>query len=80
MCRASRDAQTDIRRHHITREEGVRLVRRFDGEFPQRHFRWFLDYMGVTEEFFWQVMDMYRSKSNVWEKVNGDWRMKYVAS
>jgi len=80
MCRASRDAQTDIRRHHITRDEGVRLVRRFDGEFPARYFGWFLEYMGVTEEFFWQVMDMYREKSHVWEKVNGKWLMKYPVS
>lgn len=78
MCRASRDAQTDIRRNHITRDEGVRLVRRFDGEFPKRHFKWFIDYMGITEEFFWQVMDMYRAKSNVWEKVGGEWKLKHI--
>ena len=77
MCRASRDAQTDIRRHHITREEGVALVNRYDGEFPVRHFKWFLEYMDVTEEYFWAVMDFYREKSNVWEKNNGEWVMKY---
>lgn len=78
MARASRDAQTDIRRHHITRDEGVRLTRRFDGEFPKRHFQWFLDYMKIDEEFFWTVMNAYREKSNVWEKVDGQWRLKYV--
>ena len=77
MCRASRDAQTDIRRPHITREEGVALVHRSDGEFPVRHFKWFLEYMDVTEEYFWAVMDFYREKSNVWEKNNGEWVMKY---
>ena len=75
MCRASRDVQTDIRRHHITRDEGVILVNRYDGEFPERHFKWFLDYMDVSEDFFWQVMDLYREKSNVWNKVNGKWEM-----
>ena len=75
MCRASRDAQTDIRRHHITRDEGVILVNRYDGEFPKKHFNWFLDYMNVSEDFFWQVMDLYREKSNVWNKVNGKWKM-----
>ncbi|MDE0806523.1 MAG: N-acetyl sugar amidotransferase [Longimicrobiales bacterium] len=77
MCRCSRDAQTDIRRHHITREEGVALVNRYDGEFPRRHFKWFLQYMDVKEEYFWAVMDFYREKSNVWEKENGSWVMKY---
>ena len=75
MCRASRDAQTDIRRHHMTRDEGVILVNRYDGEFPKRHFNWFLDYVNVSEDFFWQVMDLYREKSNVWKKVNGKWEM-----
>ena len=75
MCRASRDAQTDIRRHHMTRDEGVILVNRYDGEFPKRHFNWFLDYVNVSEDFFWQVMDLYCEKSNVWKKVNGKWEM-----
>lgn len=75
MGRASRDAQTDIRRHHITREEGVALVRRYDGEFPKRHFQWFLDYTGITEAFFWEVCNFYRSRSNVWRKENDEWRL-----
>jgi len=80
MCRASRDVQTDIRRHHITRDEGIALVRRYDGEFPRRHFQWFLNYMGVTESFFWAIMDFYREKSNVWGKEYGKWVMKYPVS
>ncbi|MHC4593547.1 MAG: N-acetyl sugar amidotransferase [Planctomycetota bacterium] len=80
MGRASRDAQTDIRRHHITHEEGVALVQRYDGEFPQEHFQWFLNYTDVTEEFFWEVCDFYRELSNVWEKENGKWVLKHVVS
>lgn len=78
LGRASRDAQQDIRRHHITREEGVALVRRYDGEFPKKHFAWFLEYLGMTEEFFFEVMDFYREKSNVWVKKNGKWEMPYL--
>lgn len=78
LGRASRDAQQDIRRNHITREEGVALVHRYDHEFPKKHFRWFLDYLGITEEFFWEVMDFYRDKSNAWEKVHGKWKLKYI--
>ena len=50
MGRASRDAQ-DIRRKHITREEGVALVNRYDGEFLANHFQWFLEYLDITEDF-----------------------------
>ncbi|MBI4432073.1 MAG: N-acetyl sugar amidotransferase [Candidatus Omnitrophica bacterium] len=80
MCRASRDAQQDIRRHHLTREEGVRLTRRYDGEFPQKYFQWFLDYMDIEEPFFWEVMDRYRAISNVWEKTENQWVLKHVVS
>ena len=80
LGRASRDAQSDIRRNHITRDEGVALVRRFDGEFPARHFRWFLDYLGIDEPFFWQVMDFYREQSNVWERRGGAWELTAIVS
>lgn len=78
MARASRDAQTDIRRHHLTREEGVALTRRYDGEFPKNHFQWFLDYLNTDEEFFWEVMNTYRDISNVWEKVDGEWKLMHI--
>ena len=77
MARASRDAQTDIRRHHLTREEGVALTNRYDGEFPKRHFEWFLDFAGVSEDYFWEVCNYYRSLSNVWSEKNGLWVMDY---
>lgn len=80
LGRASRDAQQDIRRNHITRQEGVALVRRYDHEFPKKHFAWFLDYLGVTEHFFWEVMDFYRKQSNVWELANGQWVLKHIVS
>lgn len=77
MGRCSRDVQTDIRRHHITRQEGVALVRRYDGEFPRKHYEWFKNYLDIDDDFFWHVMDRYREKSNVWEKENGKWILKY---
>lgn len=80
LGRASRDAQQDIRRHHITREEGVALVRRYDHEFPKKYYNWMLDYLGIQEEFFWEVMDFYRSQSNAWKYENGEWKLKYIVS
>lgn len=77
LGRASRDAQQDIRRHHITRDEGVALVRRYDGEFPKRHYKWFLEYLGIDEPFFNEVVDFYRSKSFAWHKNNGVWELKH---
>ena len=78
MCRCSRDVQTDIRRNHITREEGIALVKRYDGEIPKRDLSFFLNYTGIEEEYFWYVIDRYREISNVWKKTKGKWEMPYL--
>ena len=77
--RCTSDAAHEIRDGHITREEGVALVRRFDGEFPKRHFKEFLEYLDITEEHFWEVIDRYR-QPHLWEKSNGEWKLKHVVS
>ena len=82
LGRASRDAQQDIRMDHITREEGVRLVHLYDGEFPQKYFRWYLEYLQIDEKTFYEIIDFYKSLSNVWKKVYGKWKLnkKYIVS
>ena len=73
---ATRDAMMEIRSGHITREEAVALVRRYDGEFPKKYFKEFLEYLDITEEKFWEVVDRYRAP-HLWEKVDGEWKLKY---
>ena len=50
MGRASRDAQTDIRRGHITRDEGIALVKKYDCEFPKKYFKNFLEFTSLSED------------------------------
>ena len=76
--RATTDASQEIRNKHITREEGIALVKRYDGELPKRDLAFFLEYTGIDEEYFWYVIDRYREISNVWKKVNGEWLMPYL--
>jgi len=73
--RATSDSAHEIRDQHITREEGVELVRKFDGEFPQKYFQEFLEYCNITEDYFWEVIDSWRS-SHLWVKVNGEWKLR----
>ena len=79
LGRASRDAQMEIRSQHITREEGVALVRRYDGEFPRKYFKEFLAYLDISEAHFWKIIDRYR-QPHLWEKIKGKWRLKHVVS
>lgn len=76
--RATSDAAHEIRDGKITREEGVALVRRYDGEFPKKHFNEFLDYCGLTEAEFWQVIDSWRSP-HLWQKTTEGWTLRHAA-
>ncbi len=75
--RTTSDAAHEIRDGKITREEGIALVKRYDGEFPNRYFAEFLDYCGITPEQFHEVIDSWRS-DHLWEQVDGNWRLKHT--
>ncbi len=74
--RATYDASQEIRHGHIARDEGVRLVRRFDGEFPNKYFKEDLEYMGISETRFHEIMDNARPP-HLWERRNGAWVLKH---
>jgi len=77
--RATYDASQEIRNKHLTREEGIALVRRFDGEFPNKYFKEIMDYIGMSEDYFFELADKFRSP-HLWEKVNGQWKLRYAVS
>ncbi|MBF0343333.1 MAG: N-acetyl sugar amidotransferase [Nitrospirae bacterium] len=77
--RATYDASKDIRNHHISREEGVALVKKYDGEFPKRYFSEILEYMDIKEEYFWELVNNARSP-HLWEKIDGEWVLKHRVS
>lgn len=77
LGRASYDAAQEIRSGHLTREEGVALVRRYDGEFPRRWFKEILDYMMIDETTFWKTIDKFRPP-HLWKKIKGKWQLKHA--
>lgn len=78
--RATADAAHEIRDGHLTREEGVALVKRFDGEFPKLYFKDFLDYTRLSEKEFHEIVDSYRSP-HLWDKdAEGNWTLKHQVS
>ena len=78
--RATYDAAQEIRNGKISREEGLALGQRYDTECPSRFFTDIIDYMGISEDRFWEVIDNARSP-HLWEKsVAGEWRLKHQIS
>jgi N-acetyl sugar amidotransferase len=79
LGRASYDASQEIRNKHLTREEGVALVRRFDGEVPQRYFNEVMDYLGIEPDRFHSLCDEFRSP-HLWSKESGEWELRHQVS
>lgn len=75
--RATSDSAHEIRDGKITREEGVALVKRYDGQFPKKYYREFLEYCGITEEEFREVIDSWRS-DHLWKNEDGVWKLRHA--
>ena len=78
--RATYDASQEIRNKHITREEGVALVNRFDGEFPDRYFMEVMEYLNFDPNRFHELCDKARSP-HLWGKTtNNQWQLRHNVS
>ena len=75
LGRCMEDAAHEIRDGHISREEGIALMKRYEGEFPNKYFDDFLKYLDIDEEHFYEVVDSWRP-NYLWKKVNGEWILK----
>lgn len=75
LGRATYDAAQEIRNLHLTRDEGVALVRKFDGEFPARHFQEIMDYIELPAERFLELCDKARSP-HLWMRKAGEWKLR----
>jgi len=75
--RATYDASQEIRNRHITREEGVALVKRFDGEFPDKYFNEVMEYLDIKPEHFMELCDKFRSP-HLWTKESGSWKLRHT--
>ena len=73
--RATSDAAHEVRDGHITREEAITLVKKFDGEFPKKSIGIFLDIVDITFEEFTECVDRFRL-DHIWKKENGKWKLK----
>lgn len=73
--RCTSEACIDIRDGFLTREEGVNLVKLFDGEFPEKYADECCKYMGISRKKLDKIIDKFRSKK-VWKKEHGKWLVR----
>jgi hypothetical protein len=61
----------------MSREEGINLVRKYDGEFPKKYFKDFLEYISIDEKLFWKSVDNFRSP-HLCERKEAKWLLKKI--
>jgi N-acetyl sugar amidotransferase len=76
--RATYDSSQEIRNHHLTREEGVALVKKFDGEFPDRYFNEIMEFLGMDPDYFRvELTNRFRSPHLWGIDANGGWKLRH---
>ena len=73
--RANQDACIEIRRGSMSREQGINLIRLYDGIFPEEYLDLYLDYYKMKKDDFMQVLDSW-ANNDILEKVNDKWQLK----
>ena len=67
MGRCTWDAAQEVRTGKLERHEAVSLVRKFDREPPKENLDSLLEYLSLTEQEFWEIVDSYRPQ-HLWTK------------
>ena len=66
--RATYDVSQELRNDHLSIDEGKKLIKKYDGEFPKRYFTEILEYLDIKESNFLKTLDKFRSP-HLWKKV-----------
>lgn len=74
--RTTSDTAHEIRDSKITREEGIALITRYDGEFPNKFYQEFLEYCEISDAQFQEIVDSWRSE-HIWRKTHNGWELKH---
>ena len=77
--RTTYDASQEIRNKHLTRDEGKNLVKKYDGEFPDKYFSEIMKYLDIKESEFSKICDHFRP-GHLWKKKVGLWKLRHTVN
>lgn len=72
--RATRDASRFIQNGHMNKLEGLKFIKKYDGEYPQRNLEIVLDYLSLKENDFNEIIDKHRNLE-IWRPKNNNWEL-----
>lgn len=80
LGRATYDASQEIRNKHIDRSEAKALVKKFDGEFPDKYFDEIMAYLDIDPNYFkFDLTDKFRSP-HLWVKTQNGWKLRHTVN
>lgn len=77
--RATYDSSQEIRNNHLTREEAKILVKRFDGEVPNKYLKEVLGYIDMDIGSFFKICDKFRSP-HIWKKIKNKFKLRHTVN
>ncbi|MDB3947379.1 N-acetyl sugar amidotransferase [Candidatus Pelagibacter sp.] len=77
--RASHDCSQEIRNNHLIREDGKRLVKKFDGEFPNIYFDEIMDFIDMKKDEFFKLCNKFRSP-HIWKKKGRNYTLRHTVN
>jgi len=77
--RATYDVSQELRNDHLNIEEGKKLIKKYDGEFPDRYFTEVMKYLKIKEGSFLKLCDKFKSP-HLWKKEKKQWRLRHTVN
>ena len=77
--RATYDVSQELRNDHLSVEEGKKLIKKYDGEFPDKYFKEIMKYLNISENLFYKLCDKFRSP-HLWKKIGKSWKLRHTAN
>jgi len=75
---ATDEACYDIREGRLSREDAIWYVNEFDGKCGDKYLKAACDYLSITEEGFWAVVDQYVNRELFEKGLDGKWHPKFT--
>lgn len=74
--KATQEVGVAVRAGFISRDDGMALVRLYDGKCAPKYIDAFCDYIGITKDEFWRVAESYRDHTFFEKDTQRGWRLK----
>lgn len=74
--KATQEVGVAVRDGLMSREEGLRLVRKYDGKCNEKYIKLLINYLQITRDEFDKILDRLRNKNILYKDENGTWQLR----